>query len=85
MRANLERKNNDLRKRSQIGALSAATSKLTPSQIELKISHKKDKANPIDEVISKEFQVIQSKQGMIADISRTLSEALTYKSDFFKQ
>ena len=103
-------RSNPRRKRSQIGALSAANCRLTPNSIELKISkHTEEAADSITnknghtsnghgtekvrgrrgkaekDVLSKEIQVIQSKKGMIADISRTFSTALTHKTNLIRR
>ena len=100
---------NPRRKRSQIGALSAANCRLTPNSIELKISKGTEEATDSitnknghtsngngtekvgrrskveKDVLSKEIQVIQSKKGMIADISRTFSTALTHKTNLIRR
>ena len=84
-------RSNPRKKRSQIGALSAANCRLTPNQIELKISRndesscQESKIREEKDVLTKEIQVIQSKKGMVADISRTFSSALTHKTNLIRR
>ena len=90
MRATMHFRSNPRKKRSQIGALSAANCRLTPNQIELKISRGDESSTQESkirekDVLTKEIQVIQSKKGMIADISRSFSAALTHKTNLIRR
>lgn len=73
------------KKRTQIGTWSAAVCKLTPGQIELKVSQnsklKQDKKRRDQDIVSREIQVMQSKKGMIASISRVFNSALSQNSE----
>lgn len=75
-----------IRKPSQIGALTAAC-RLTPNKIEFKIkpgNKNKEKEEKEKELLMREISVMQSKRGMIADISRTFSSALSHKTNILR-